>query len=82
MVLWVVVSGGFALYVAHFGSYGKTYGTLAGVVVFLIWLWLSKHGAAAGRRADQGTPDRRSEPVEREPYVEPRDPPREDSLPE
>jgi membrane protein len=41
VVLWIVASAGFALYVANFGSYNKTYGALAGVVVFLLWLWIS-----------------------------------------
>ena len=36
----IVASAAFAFYVANFGSYDKTYGTLAGVVVFLIWFWL------------------------------------------
>ena len=39
VVLWLLVSGGFALYVAHFGSYEKTWGTLSAVVVTLVWLW-------------------------------------------
>ncbi|NUO99553.1 MAG: YihY/virulence factor BrkB family protein [Nonomuraea sp.] len=86
VVLWVIVSGGFALYVAHFGSYGKTYGTLAGVVVFLIWLWLSNMALLLGAELDAELMRERriaeGAPVEREPYVEPRDPPKEDSLPE
>ena len=41
LALWFVASVGFALYVANFGSYSKTYGTLAGIVVFLVWLWLT-----------------------------------------
>jgi membrane protein len=41
LLTWVVASIGFALYVANFGSYDKTYGTLGGVVVFLLWLWIS-----------------------------------------
>jgi membrane protein len=41
LVAWIVGSIAFALYVANFGSYDKTYGTLGGVVVFLLWLWLT-----------------------------------------
>jgi membrane protein len=40
LVVWVIASAAFALYVANFASYDKTYGTLGGVVVLLIWLWL------------------------------------------
>ena len=41
VVLWVVASAAFALYVANFGSYDKTYGTLGGVVALLVWLWIT-----------------------------------------
>jgi membrane protein len=41
LLVWVVASAVFALYVANFGSYDKTYGTLGGVVVFLLWMWLT-----------------------------------------
>jgi membrane protein len=40
VVLWFAVSLAFTLYVAHFGSYDKTYGTLGALISLLIWLWL------------------------------------------
>jgi membrane protein len=41
VVLWMIASAAFAFYVANFGSYNKTYGTLAAVVIFFVWLWIS-----------------------------------------
>ena len=41
IVMWIVASALFAFYVANFGSYDKTYGTLGGLVVLLVWLWIS-----------------------------------------
>jgi membrane protein len=38
---WIIASLAFAFYVANFGSYNKTYGALAGPIVFLVWLWVS-----------------------------------------
>jgi membrane protein len=78
VVVWLVASAAFAFYVASFGSYNKTYGTLGGVIVFLIWLWISNIAILLGaelnaelarrRRTDAGE----VAPGE-EPYVEPRD---------
>jgi membrane protein len=47
-VLWVVGSIGFSVYVDNFGSYGRTYGSLAGVVVLLLWLWLGAFATLLG----------------------------------
>jgi membrane protein len=47
-VLWVVGSIGFSVYVDNFGSYGRTYGSLAGVIVLLLWLWLAAYATLLG----------------------------------
>jgi membrane protein len=41
VLLWLIASAAFAFYVASFASYNKTYGALGGVIVFLVWLWIS-----------------------------------------
>jgi membrane protein len=41
IVVWAIASAAFALYVANFGSYDKTYGTLGGLIALLVWLWIS-----------------------------------------
>jgi membrane protein len=48
LVVWVAASAGFALYTANFGSYDKTWGTLAAVVVTLLWLWLTSAALLLG----------------------------------
>lgn len=50
VVVWVVGSLVFAFYVANFGSYNKTYGALGGVVVFLVWLWLTNVAILLGHQ--------------------------------
>ena len=48
LAVWAVASAGFALFVANFGSYDKTYGTLGGVVVLLIWMWITNVAVLLG----------------------------------
>ena len=52
VVLWVLASAGFATYVANFGSYNKTYGTLGGVISFLVWLWITNLALLLGAELD------------------------------
>src|SRR3954451_2840595 len=48
VLLWIAASALFAVYVAMFGSYNKTYGSLGAIVVFLVWLWLSNLAILVG----------------------------------
>ncbi|MEV7725353.1 YihY/virulence factor BrkB family protein [Streptomyces sp. NPDC087917] len=77
LVLWMIASAGFALYVANFASYNKTYGTLAGVIVFLIWLWITNLAVLLGLEFDAELTRERAivggMPAEDRLYVEPRD---------
>jgi membrane protein len=52
LVVWVIASALFGFYVANFGSYNKTYGTLAGVIVFLLWLWITNLALLFGAEVD------------------------------
>jgi membrane protein len=77
VVIWVIASAGFAFYVGNFGSYNKTYGALGGVIVFLIWLWISNIavllGAEFNAELERGRAIEAGQPPDREPFVEPRD---------
>lgn len=77
LVIWMIASAGFALYVANFGSYNKTYGTLAGVIIFLMWLWITNLAILLGLEFDAELARERAivggHPADEEPYVEPRD---------
>jgi membrane protein len=76
-ILWVVVSALFALYVTNFSSYNKTYGSLAGVVIFLIWLWLTNiavlMGAEVNAEFDHARAIAEGMPEDVRPFAEPRD---------
>ena len=52
LVTWIVASALFAFYASRFGSYNKTYGSLGGVIVFLIWLWVSNLALLFGLKFD------------------------------
>lgn len=52
ILTWVVASALFGLYVANFSNYNKTYGSLAGVVVFLLWLWITNLALLFGAELD------------------------------
>lgn len=52
ILVWVVASLGFGAYVANFGSYNATYGSLAGVIVFLLWLYLTNLALLFGAEVD------------------------------
>jgi membrane protein len=60
IVAWALASAGFAVYVANFGSYDKTYGTLGGLVALLVWLWITNlailFGAELNRQLERGSP--------------------------
>ena len=52
ILVWLVASIGFAFFVANFASYNKTYGSLAGVVVALLWLWITNLALLFGAELD------------------------------
>jgi membrane protein len=77
VVVWIVASLAFAFYVASFASYNKTYGALGGIIVFLVWLWISNIavllGAELNAELERGRRIEAGMPADREPFVEPRD---------
>jgi membrane protein len=81
-LLWVAASGGFAFYVSHFDAYGRTYGTLGGVVVFLVWMWLTNVAVLLGAEFDAELARQRAIasglPPRSEPYLPLRDVPKEE----
>jgi YihY family inner membrane protein len=77
VVVWVIASVAFAIYVANFGSYNKTYGSLASVIIFLVWLWLSNTaillGAELNAELERSRAIAAGHPPDEEPYMELRD---------
>ena len=82
VLVWILASAAFAFYVANFGSYNETYGSLGGVIVFLVWLWITNLAILLGaefnselersRELEAGVPG-----AEHELQAEPRDEPKE-----
>ncbi len=82
IVVWAIASALFALYVANFGSYDKTYGTLGGLVVLLLWFWITNLAILFGHQMnaerersaeiEEGVPR-----AEKEIQLEPRDDPKD-----
>ncbi|MEU3059435.1 YihY/virulence factor BrkB family protein [Streptomyces subrutilus] len=77
LLIWMAASAGFAFYVANFASYNKTYGTVAGVIIFLVWLWITNLAILLGLEFDAEMTRQRAiaggMPKDVEPYVRPRD---------
>jgi membrane protein len=77
VVIWLVASAAFAFYVANFGSYNRTYGSLAAVILFLVWLWISNIAILLGAEFDAEMQRSRAiqagHPETDEPYMELRD---------
>jgi membrane protein len=82
LAAWLIASALFAVYVANFGSYDKTYGTLGGIVVMLMWLWITNLAILFGQELNAAR-ERRAELRERIPradreiQLEPRSRPKE-----
>lgn len=77
VVIWLIASGFFALYVSFSGSYNKTYGSLATVIIFLVWLWISNIAILLGLEFDAESQRERAiragMPAGVEPFAELRD---------
>jgi membrane protein len=77
VAIWLIASGAFALYVSFSGSYNKTYGSLATVIIFLVWLWISNLaillGAEFNAEAQRERAIRGGLPEDVEPFAELRD---------
>lgn len=77
VLIWIAASALFALYVANFGSYNRTYGSMAAIIIFLIWMWISNVAILLGlefnAELERGRAMETGHPPGDEPYAEPRD---------
>ncbi|RKS08365.1 membrane protein [Nocardiopsis sp. Huas11] len=80
VAIWLVASALFAVYVANFSSYGQTYGSMAALVIFLVWLWITNIAILLGEEfnaeIERGRAAETGHPEGVEPYVEMRDVPK------
>ncbi len=78
VLIWVIASAGFSLYVANFGSYNRTYGSLGAAVTFLVWLWITNLALLFGAELDAEIERTRElaagEPAEDQILLPPREP--------
>jgi membrane protein len=77
VVIWLIASAGFAVYVGFSGSYNKTYGSFAAVIIFLVWLWITNIaillGAEVNAEIQRERAIRGGLPADVEPFAELRD---------
>jgi membrane protein len=77
VVVFLIASAAFSFYVANFGSYSKTYGSFAAIVIFLVWLWITNVAVLLGAELDAELARSREieagQPTDEEPFLEPRD---------
>jgi membrane protein len=81
LVIWIVASAAFGFYVANFGSYNKTYGTLGGAISLLVWMWISNLAVLFGQELnaeiERGRELTAGLPAERELQLAPRGKPKD-----
>jgi membrane protein len=80
VVVWILASAAFAFYVSKFGSYDKTYGTLGGVITFLVWMWITNlavlFGAELNAELERSRELEAGEPAHEEIQLPPRTAPK------
>jgi membrane protein len=76
LVIWIIASAAFGFYVANFGSYNKTYGTLGGAISLLVWMWITNLAVLFGQELnaeiERGRELTAGLPAERELQLPPR----------